>query len=358
MIVSDPFLERLLRETGIEDGATRLPGPLVAQALADHYALSGELKRIVTEKDDTFTLDSVRGRLLVKVAPAAEARQVVDLQTAAMLHVASRAPNVPIQRLIRGVNDQVDFVLVDPTGRQRVMRVFSFIDGPLLHQVAASPLQLGATGALLARLDEALADFRHPFESRLLLWDLVHFTKLRPLVAYVGDVDDRELAYRVFDDFEARVVEMLPALETQVIHGDYSPFNIVVDPTRPEFVKGVIDFGDVVRGPLLFELSVAVANQLGLDAGDPWASGVEIVRGYREVRNLEQDVVEMIAYTAPARLLLRALIYGWRSARDPQSREYALSHSALDWQRLRAALAVHQSAVRARLSGTNPAIHR
>lgn len=353
----DTFFERLLQATGIEHEVTRLPDRLVTHALATEYALTGKLTRIQTEKDDTFRLDCDRGRLLVKVAPAAEARQVVDLQSAAMIHVSSRDPKFPIQRIIRGVHGQADVALADPAGRQRVMRVLSYIDGPMLHQVTATPRQLGCAGAMLARLDQALADFRHPCESRLLLWDLTHFAQLRQLASHVTDSADRELAHQVFDGFEDYVATSMPTFETQVIHGDYSPFNIVVDPASPQFVKGVIDFGDVGRSPVLFEVSVAAANQLGVHDGDPWGSAIEIVRGYRAVRALRQEVTELIAYTAPARLLLRALIYGWRSARDPSLRDYARSHSALDWQRLRGAMAVDIAAVRERLAGTNPSIH-
>ena len=353
MINADRFFERLLEASGIEDAVAPLPEEVVARALSSDYGVAGRLTRIRTEKDDTFSLDSARGRLLVKVAPAAEARQVVDLQSAAMLHVRSRDPGVPIQQIIRGVADQADVVLTDPAGRDRVMRVFSYIDGPMLHQVAATPHQLGRAGAMLARLDAALADFRHPCESRLMLWDLAHFPEQRHLVSYVTDDADRELAHGVFDRFEDHVTATVPALEAQVIHGDYSPFNVVVDPASQRFVSGVIDFGDVGRGPILFEISVAAANQLGMDDADPWASAIEIVRGYRAARVVSEQVVELIAYTAPARLLLRALIYGWRSARDPLSREYARSHSAQDWQRLRAATAVDLAVVRARLAETD-----
>ena len=357
MIGTDGFFERLLQASGIEDAVAPLPEEVVTRALARDYGLAGKLTRIRTEKDDTFSLESERGRLLVKVAPAAEAPQVVDLQSAAIMHVGSRDAGVPVQRIIRGAHDQVDVVLTDPPGRERVMRVFSYIDGPMLHQVAATPRQLGRAGAMLARLDEALADFRHPCESRLLLWVLTHFTQLRHLVSYVADDADQELAHQVFDRFEEHVMATMPALEAQVIHGDYSPFNIVVDPASPQFVSGVIDFGDVGRSPVLFEISVAAANQLGVNEADPWASAIEIVRGYREVRALPEEVVELIAYTAPARLLLRALIYGWRSTRDSLSREYARSHSALDWQRLRRATAVDSAAVRARLARTDHSIY-
>lgn len=354
---NDAFFQRLLRATGIEDKTTPLADRLVTRALASEYALTGKLTRIRTEKDDTFTLDSGRGRFLVKVAPATEPREAVDLQSAAIIHVSSRAPDIPIQRIIRARDDQPDVMLTDQLGRQRVMRVLSYIDGPMLHQVTPTASQLGHAGAMLARLDEALAGFRHPCESRLLLWDLTHFAKLRQLVAYVPDSADQDLAHGVFDSFEDHVMAVMPELETQVIHGDYSPFNVVVDPASQQFVCGVIDFGDVVRAPLLFDLSVAAANQLGVDDDDPWGRAIEIVRGYREVHAVPQEVVELLAYTAPARLVLRALIYAWRSAHDPLAREYAQSHSALDWERLRSASATDIAVVLSKLAGTEASIH-
>ena len=238
------FFGEVLRQTGIEANAERIPEPLVSATLEREYALKGSLTRIDTEKDDTFRLDARGRRLLVKVAPAAEDPQIVALQSAAMTHVESHAPDLPTQRIVRGVREQSHTAVIDSSGRERVMRVLSFVEGQLLHQVAAKPEQLRCTGAMLARLDGALADFRHPREQRLLLWDLKLFTKMRHLVTYVDDVADQRIAYGVFDRFDEHVTGILPSLEAQVIHGDYSPHNVVVDPASPGFVAGVIDFGD------------------------------------------------------------------------------------------------------------------
>lgn len=137
-----------------------------------------------------------------------------------------------------------------------------------------------------------------------------------------------------------------------MIHGDFSPFNVVVDPAADEFVTGIIDFGDVVRSPIVFELSVAVANQIGADEQRPWASALDIVRGYRQECRLADDDVALLAITGPARLLLRALIFGWRASVHPHSRDYGSSHSALDWNRLRYAMSVATSTVEALLIST------
>jgi Ser/Thr protein kinase RdoA (MazF antagonist) len=348
------FLTRVAQETGLDARAGNLPAGFVSELLGAHYGLAGELTRIPSEKDDTFRLATGDAQYLVKIASAAEDAKVVNFQSSVMVHLERHAASIPAQSVIRGVRGQVESTIVDPDGDPRVLRVLSYLDGRLLDETVTTPEQFRRVGTALARLDDALRDFRHPKDSRLLIWDLKVFPELRPLIGYVTDREDRRLAESVFDRFQAQVVPVLDDLETQTIHGDFSPFNVLVDPSRPEFVSGVIDFGDVVRSPILFELSVPAANQIGVDPQRPWDTALEIVRGYRANRHLTQDEVALLAVTAPARLLSRALIFRWRATVHPDSRDYGLSHSTKDWGRLRATLAADETSVRAMLAGTDP----
>ncbi|MGV9802110.1 phosphotransferase [Mycobacterium sp. NPDC003449] len=345
MTIGSDVLAQIARESALESGVERFPEDRVATELRRLYGLTGRLSRMPTEKDDTFRLVTSGGRFLVKIAPAAEDSRIVNLQSAVMLHLEKSAVTIPAQRLIRGIHDQMESSVIDPGGEKRIMRVLSYLDGDLLAASAPTPAQLGRVGAMLARIDTALSDCRHPYESRLLIWDLKNFPHMRPLLDFVTDRDDEAMAAWVFDQFDEHVAPRIADLETQMIHGDFSPFNVVVDPAVDDFVTGVIDFGDVVRSPILFELSVAVANQIGVDRHRPWAGSLDLVRGYRSVRPLPDDVAKLLAITGPARLLLRALIFGWRATVDPQSRDYGLSHSALDWTRLRCALSMPKRAV-------------
>ncbi|OAN38978.1 hypothetical protein A4X20_19570 [Mycolicibacterium iranicum] len=345
-------LAQIARESALDHGVVRFPRDRVVEELRKLYGLSGELNRIPTEKDDTFRLTTNSGRFLVKIAPASEDANIVNLQSAVMRHLERTAADIPAQRLIRGLHHQLESPVVDLDGRTRIMRVLSYLEGDLLASSTPDSSQLQRVGTMLARIDSALADCRHPYESRLLIWDLKNFVHMKPLLEFVADRDDETMAAWVFDQFETHVAPHIGALDMQMIHGDFSPFNVVVDPTSDDFVTGVIDFGDVVYSPVLFELSVAVANHVGVEQRHPWASSMDILRGYRSVRPLDDDIVRLLAITGPARLLLRALIVGWRSTVDPQSRDYGLSHSARDWARLRSALSISKSTVEAMLSTT------
>lgn len=56
----------------------------------------------------------------------------MNLQSAVMLHLESTAESLPTQRLIRGVNGQVESTVVDPDGNDRILRVLSYLEGSLL----------------------------------------------------------------------------------------------------------------------------------------------------------------------------------------------------------------------------------
>ncbi|MGV0806586.1 phosphotransferase [Mycolicibacterium setense] len=345
VIAGSDVLARIARDSALESGVERLPESHVAAELRHQYGLAGRLSRIPTEKDDTFRLTTGSGTFLVKIAPASESARVVNLQSAVMLHLERSAAAIPAQRLIRGVRGQVESTVVGPDGNERILRVLTYLDGELLATAVPTPTQFQCVGAMLARVDDALGDFDHPEATRRLIWDLKNFAHMRPLLEFVTDRDDLTMATWVFDQFDMHVAPRIGDLETQTIHGDFSPFNVVVDSSSPEFVTGVIDFGDAVRSPVVFELSVAVANQIGVDQRRPWNSALDIVAGYRTVRPLADGDARLLAITGPARLLLRALIFGWRATVHPHVREYGLSHSAPDWSRLRSALSVAKPTV-------------
>ena len=359
VIAGSDALVRLARDSALDESTgEQFPELRVHAELQRHYELAGQLSRIPTEKDDTFRLTTDVGRFLVKIAPATEAGQIVNLQSAVMLHLERGRPPIPTQRLIRGVRGQVESTVTDPEGRARIMRVMSYLDGVLLSSTTPTPTQFRRVGATLARLDSGLTSFRHPGESRSLIWDLKNFAHVRPLLELVNDRDDAAMAAWIFDQFDAVVAPRVGTLPTQMIHGDFSPFNVVVDPAASDFVTGIIDFGDVVRSPVVFELAVAVANQIGIDDRRPWDSALEIVRGYRAVRPLPERDVALLAIAGPARLLLRALIFRWRATVHPHSRDYGLSHSARDWARLQCALSIATPTVRTLLSATGPSAPR
>ena len=229
------------------------------------------------------------------------------------------------------------------------MRVFAFVDGPVLAGIHPDQDQLAKVGEVLGRVDLALAGFAHPADQRVLVWDIRHFHQLTGLVEHTPDAEHRHLAQEVFRLFEDAVVPRLGDLETQVIHGDYSPHNVVVDPQSDDFVTGVIDFGDTVRSAVIFDPAVTMANLVGRVPDDPWREACAFVAGYEQARPIKDSELPLLRMAALARLTLRALMANWRAERVPARREYLLAHARDDWTNVARAVAVPRDDVIAQL---------
>ncbi|WP_327348251.1 phosphotransferase [Streptomyces europaeiscabiei] len=332
--------QRLLEESGLTSSHEPIDVMPVSNFLEEHYRLTGRLGRLATEKDDTFRLNTDSSTYLVKVSPPDEAETVVALQTAAMRYLETTAPHLPVQRvkLTADGDDHVTIRLND--GRTRVLRVFDFIEGQVLADANPDAKRLAKAGEMLGLIDVALRPFTHPADRRGLAWDIRHFHRLTELVEHTPSPEHRRLAQSVFRLFGENVVPRLSDLETQVIHGDFSPYNIVVDPRSDHFVTGVIDFGDTVRSAVIFDPAVPMANLLGRTPDHPWRDACAFAAGYQRERPIQASELPLLPVAALARLTLRALITNWRAERAPERREYLLGHAKDDWINIEASLTV------------------
>jgi Ser/Thr protein kinase RdoA (MazF antagonist) len=334
------FTQRLLEESGLTSSHEPIDVMLVSLFLEEHYRLTGRLGRLATEKDDTFRLSTDSSNHLVKVSPPDEAEAVVALQTAAMRYLETTASHLPVQR-VKPTADGDDHVTIRLNdGRTRILRVFDFVEGQILADANPDAERLSKAGEMLGLIDVALRPFTHPADRRGLAWDIRHFHQLTELVEHTPSPEHRRLARSVFRLFGENVVPRLAGLETQVIHGDFSPYNVVVDPKSDPFVIGVIDFGDTVRSAVIFDPAVPMANLLGRTPDHPWRDACAFAAGYERERPIQASELPLLPVAALARLTLRALITNWRAERVPERREYLLGHAKDDWTNVERALAV------------------
>ena len=160
-----------------------------------------------------------------------------------------------------------------------------------------------------------------------------HAGDLRGLTKHVVEVDLRAAIHRCLDDFENNAMPRFSRLRTQVIHSDLNPGNALVDPDDNSKVVGVIDFGDMVRAPLIIDVAIA-ASYLRSDGGDPLALVASLIAAYDQVTPLEDIELELLYDLIRTRLITTVTLLRWRlSARgkdDIYSQEAASSESGAE----------------------------
>lgn len=334
------MLQRLLEESSLLSSSQSIDPLLLNNMLEMHYGLSGQVERLGSEKGHTFRLKADVNKYLVKVSPSDEPEPVTALQIAAMRYLDDAAQALPIQRIKRtlGQRDGVPIDLGD--GTCRTLSVYCFVEGLLWEHMDANVEQLTKAGDMLGRVNSALRLFGHPAAARSLVYDIRHFPHWAGLVEYAPDPQHRLMAHRVFKLFEEVVLPRLPSLEMQVIHGDYAPNNVVVDPHSDDFVKAILDFGDTVHSAVIFDPANTVAHLIGRTQDHPWQDAVAFVAGYEQSRPISESELPLLPIAALARLTMLALIRYWKAERAPDQSEELVASAEYYWTNLERAMTV------------------
>ena len=296
------------------------------------FGIDGKPTRFATEKDDTFRIAPASGpRYILKVANPTEDIPEIDLQVQVLDHVAARAPDLPIPRVIPNDNGERHFSYIDRAGQRRHVRMMSYLEGQPLSEVPSDVAGREQIGRLLAKLRLALADFSHPSDSRVVSWDVKNLTSLAPLLAEISDPAWQAKLETVLARF-ASIEGRLKQCRMQVLHNDFTRSNIVVDAALPTFVSGIIDFGDTVRTAIAIDASTALLNQLPtVMEGDIFAGGRDLLRGYLSIADLKADELALIPPLIMSRLTTRILLSTAMAARVPSVAAYVLRNNEMTW---------------------------
>ncbi|MFN8158509.1 MAG: phosphotransferase [Candidatus Nanopelagicales bacterium] len=302
---------------------TRLDDVRAAQILESGWGLEATaLRRLDTERDDTYVAETAVGTYVLKVAHPLDDVAILDLQCSALAHVADRDPALPIPHVRPDVAGELLHLVDGPEPRRA--RLLSHLPGQVLDYDRTSAADRRAVGAALARLSLALSDFEHAGAERSLPWDLQQVGSLRPLLDHVTDPVARGDAATVLDRFDASVGAAVAATRQQVVHNDLNPDNVLLVPGAAEPVTGVLDFGDMLRTAVVADLAVAMAYAVDAagSGDDPWTGPYDVAEGYLAVRALDDDETRLLPDLVRTRLAQRQLVNSWLVSADPANAEY------------------------------------
>lgn len=295
----------------------------VERVVSEEYGLRGDLVPLVSERDQNFRLTTVdEERYVVKIANAAEARLTTEFQIEALLHMQKNNCRVAIPQIIRTL-DAALATRIQGKDSSNVVRVVSYVAGRPFERTRADRRLAAELGSCLADIDSALRGFQHPGDNQSLLWDMQRASDLRRLMTHVRDDDLRALLHTCLDDFEKNAAPMLPKLRSQVIHNDLNPDNVLVTAGDPVAIAGVIDFGDMIRAPLIIDVAIAAAY-LHDEAADPTALPAAFVGAYDASTRLEDMEVDLLYYLVRMRLATTLTILNWRLAARSEDDAYTI----------------------------------
>jgi 4-aminobutyrate aminotransferase-like enzyme/Ser/Thr protein kinase RdoA (MazF antagonist) len=297
---------------------------VVQRILRDRFGVeASSLAPLAGERDQNLRVDTTDGRrFLFKISNPADGLSTVEMQAAALRHIERVDPGLPVMRVVPDTVGESWADVRGPDGRNYPVRLFTFLPGRVTANTALTTQAIRSFGRTTARLGRALRGFFHPAADYEILWDLTHAAKLRLLLSHVSDAARRTQVERVLDRFEARVEPVLPTLRAQVIHGDMSLDNVLLDGDLR--VSGIVDFGDMTHAPLVCDLAVSVADVLhGRD--DAIDAAEVLIGGYVSVTPLEDEEAALLADLVAARLATEVTVAAWHGGLYPDNAAYLTS---------------------------------
>ena len=309
-----------------------------ARIAHDRFGLDGEITPLPGERDLNFRLDrsdssepsgGSGASFVLKIAHAGESRVQLDLQHAALAHLAAREPGLALQRAVPGRDGALLCEEESPSGERHWVRLLTFLPGRLWSEVCArrgprTPL-LESLGATLGTIDRGFADFDPPAARRELKWDLRQAGWIRGYLQHVESIPRRALVERWLEDFDARVLPALDRLRQGVIYNDANDHNIVVaGEGAAATVAGVIDFGDLCHSNVVGEVATAAAYAaMGLP--DPVAGIARLLAGYHSAWALEEAELEIVHALICLRLCVSVTNSAFQKTVEPDNAYLSIS---------------------------------
>jgi len=278
--------------------------------VADLYGIEGDFTRQNAERDLSFKFQSKDGKAYVlKIANAADAEGIIDMQAKALAHIAQMDGDFPVPETISSVNNRLFEWVSDKAGNRHMMRLLTFLSGDVLMDVGTDkPSRTYYNlGAAMARMDLALRNFFHEeANNNRHLWDLARCYQLKADTHYIADLESRRLCDDILARAETEVLPRLAQTRHQVIHQDAHAGNVLVNPEDHTEVTGIIDFGDMLFGSIICEL-VPVADTYQ-EGDDPLQILCDVCAGFDSVIALEENEIDLVYDMALIRVVLNIVI--------------------------------------------------
>jgi 4-aminobutyrate aminotransferase-like enzyme/Ser/Thr protein kinase RdoA (MazF antagonist) len=315
-----------------------------AEIAAQLFGAHGSASDLGSERDQTFLLDDGAAGGILKISNSGEDAHALDLEEAAIAHVAAVDPGLPVARQIAPT------ATFDGHHVRLFERRHGHKGGPELGDAAVYEI-----AAVHARLCSALRSFFHPAAGRELLWNAHATPRLRPLLEEIAASDRRALVTRAIDRFEERVLPDWPHLRAQIVHGDFNLDNLVLDEQGQ--VAGILDFGDACHTALVADVAVAIASFLrGRPSEDVFRVARIAVDGFASRLPLEPLELELLGDLVVARLAAIVSISNWRTHRFPENAEYIEAWDDDSWRLLEMFDAIGPDEVKRELGGRRRAV--
>ena len=313
------------------------------QIARDLYGLAASATQLPGEYDCNFLL---RGNddaaFVLKCMHPARETPFIEMQCAALEHLATHAPRLPLPRVIPAKGGKPFSEISDAAGQKRLVWMLRYLPGATLEKSSPhSPELLEDLGRFLGELDAALLTFSHPATHRELKWNSARAGWIRGQLQHLAEPERRALVEYFLTLYQEQVETRRHELREGTIYGDANDHNVLVGPPwpQPRKIAGVIDFGDMHHGWIVSEVAIAAAYAI-LGKDSPLRVICNIATGFHGVFPLAEAEIAALFALVGMRLAVSVTNSAIRKKQKPGDPYVTVTENAA-WDALERLAKIH-----------------
>lgn len=299
--------------------------------LFDLFQIRGTASSLPGEVDFNFKIKVESGEgYILKISRPDEDSKYLDFQQQLLEFVEINGQNLIAPKVIKDKNGNSISEITDEYGKQRKVRLLSWISGRVWSSVNPQLDDLRfSLGQQCGLLTQSLEGFDHPEAHRDFVWDVAQSLWTKHHI-HLFEENEKEILSVFQSKFETAQLSYTK-LRKYVIHNDANDNNIIVssDLINPK-VKAAIDYGDAINTQIINDVAISCAYAI-MHHNDPLEAALPIVKGYHSTFPLlEQELAHLFVAIA-MRLVISVTKSAINKIEEPNN-EYLLISEKPAWE--------------------------
>jgi len=298
------------------------------------FDINGKASVLPGELDFNFRIKIENGDgYILKISRPYEDEKYLDFQQQLLQFVEFNGQNIISPQVIKDKNGKAISEITDEFGKQRKVRLLSWILGRIWSSVNPQLEDLRfSLGEQCGLLTKALQGFDHPEAHRDFVWDIAQSLWTKDHI-HLFDGKEKEILSSFQHSFET-TQSSYSKLRKAVVHNDANDNNVIVSEglINPK-VKAAIDYGDAIYTQIINDVAIACAYAI-MHHNDPLDAALPIVRGYHSAFALQEDELVHLYNAIAMRLVISVTKSAINKIEEPDN-EYLLISEKPAWEVLK-----------------------
>lgn len=302
--------------------------------LFSFFNIKGKASKLRGEIDFNFKIKSDRGNeYLLKISRPDEDDNYLDFQQKLLQHLEVNKLGLIVPKVIKDKNDRVISDFKDQFGKQRKVRLLTWISGRVWSDVNPQLDDLRfSLGEQCGLLTKELQGFDHHKAHRNLEWDIAQSLWTKAHIHLFRD-EEKGILSTFQRNFELSQ-KAYSKLRKSVVHNDANDNNIIVshDLLNPK-VTALIDYGDAFFTQIINDVAIACAYAI-MGHIDPLAAALPIIKGYHFSFPLKEEEMVHLYNAIAMRLVISLTKSAINKIKEPDNKYLLISEKSA-WEVLK-----------------------